>query len=216
MRMQTIVVASRKGGAGKTTLSGHIAVEAERQRVGQVALIDMDPMGSLAAWWNERKADTPVCAEVGDSGLTKTVQQLERSGFSLVVIDTPPFATSEIAAIVRVADLVLVPVIPSPHDLRAIGETIELVEKERKPLVFVVSNASTNGKLTIQAVTALSQHGTVAPPIIHTRQDFRSSMIKGQTVGEVFPKSKSATEVTELWQYLAHRLTKGTAHVAAA
>lgn len=214
--MQTLVVASRKGGAGKTTLSGHVAVEAERQHAGPVALIDMDPMGSLAAWWNERQADTPVCAGVGEGGLTKTLQQLERIGFKLAVIDTPPFATAEIAAIVRLASLVLVPVIPSPHDLRAIGETIELVEAERKPLVFVVSNASTNGKLTIQAVTALSQHGTVSPPIIHTRQDFRSSMIKGQTVGEVFPKSKSAAEITELWQYLDQRLKKGVAHVAAA
>ena len=214
--MQTLVVASRKGGAGKTTLSGHVAVEAERQHAGPVALIDMDPMGSLAAWWNERKADTPVCAGVGEGGLIKAVQQLERSGVKLVVIDTPPFATAEIAAIVRLASLVLVPVIPSPHDLRAIGETIELVEKERRPLVFVVSNASINGKLTIQAVTALSQHGTVAPPIIHSRQDFRSSMIKGQTVGEVFPKSKSAAEIAELWQYLNQRLNKGAAYVAAA
>ena len=161
--MLTLVVASRKGGAGKTTLSGHVAVEAECQNAGPVALIDMDPMGSLAAWWNERKADMPVCAGwVG--GWTKALQHLERSGVNLVVIDTPPFATAEIAAIVRLASLVLVPVIPSPHDLRAIGETIELVEKERKPLVFVVSNASTNGKLTIQAVTALSQYGTVAQP----------------------------------------------------
>jgi chromosome partitioning protein len=214
--MQTLVVASRKGGAGKTTLSGHVAVEAECRHAGPVALIDMDPMGSLAAWWNERKANTPVCAGVGEGGLTKALQQLEHSGVKLVVIDTPPFATAEIAAIVRLASLVLVPVIPSPHDLRAIGETIELVEKERRPLVFVVSNASINGKLTIQAVTALSQHGTVAPPIIHSRQDFRSSMIKGQTVGEVFPKSKSAAEITELWQYLDQRLKKGAAYVAAA
>jgi chromosome partitioning protein len=214
--MQTLVVASRKGGAGKTTLSGHVAVEADRHKAGPVALIDMDPMGSLAAWWNERKADTPVCAGVGKGGLTEALQQLERNGVKLVVIDTPPFATAEIAAIVRLASLVLVPVIPSPHDLRAIGETIELVEKERRPLVFVVSNASINGKLTIQAVTALSQHGTVAPPIIHSRQDFRSSMIKGRTVGEVFPKGKSAAEITELWQYLESRLKKGVAHVAAA
>ena len=74
-------------------------------------------------------------------------------------------------ASLRVASLVIVPVVPSPHDLRAIGETIALVEAERKPMVFVVTNASTNGKLTLQAVTALSQHGTVAPAIIHSRQD---------------------------------------------
>jgi chromosome partitioning protein len=169
----------------------------------------MDPMGSLAAWWNERTADTPVCADVGNGGLARTLKDLQQTGIKLVIVDTPPFATTEVAAILGEASLVVVPVVPSPHDLRAIGETIELVEAQRKPMVFVVSNASTNGRLTLQAVTALSQHGTVAPTIIHTRQDYRSAMIKGRTAGEVFPKSKSASEISELWAYLETRLKKG-------
>ncbi len=216
--MQTLVVCSRKGGCGKTTLSGHLSVESERSGAGPTAIIDMDPMGSLAAWWNERKANTPLCAGVAAGGLRKALHDLERSGIKLAIIDTPPFATAEVAAIVRVADLVIVPVIPSPHDLRAIGETIELVETEKKPLIFVVSNASINGKLTLQAVTALSQHGTVAPAIVHTRQDFRSAMIKGKTAGEAFPSSKSAAEISELWTYIAGRLKRvgEGAHGAAA
>jgi len=209
--MRTIVVASRKGGAGKTTLTGHLAVEAQRNGAGPVAVIDMDPMGSLAAWWNERAANTPVCADVGEGGLAATLATLYQSGIKLVLIDTPPFATTEVAAIVREANLVVVPVVPSPHDLRAIGETIDVVEGQGKPMVFVVNNASTNGKLTLQAVTALSQHGTVAPSILHSRQDFRSAMIKGKTAGEVFPKSKSASEISDLWAYIETRLKKGAA-----
>ncbi|MFL5281813.1 MAG: division plane positioning ATPase MipZ [Rhodopila sp.] len=209
--MRTIVVASRKGGAGKTTVSGHLAVESERQGSGPVAIIDMDPMGSLAAWWNERTADTPVCASIGGVGLAATLQTLNEAGVELVIIDTPPFSTAEVAAVLGEASLVVVPVVPSPHDLRAIGETIELVESQQKPMVFVVSNASTNGKLTLQAVTALSQHGTVAPTVIHTRQDYRSAMIKGHTAGELFPRSKSASEISELWAYLETRLKKGAA-----
>src|SRR4051794_39515401 len=58
--MQTIVVASQKGGAGKTTTARHLAVEAERQGEGPVALIDVDPQGGLARWWNRREAETPV------------------------------------------------------------------------------------------------------------------------------------------------------------
>lgn len=214
--MRTIVLASRKGGAGKTTLSGHIAVQAERTGAGPVAVIDMDPMGSLSAWWNERKAETPVCAGVGEGGLREAIETLRRAGVKLVVIDTPPFATVEVAAIVDLADLVVVPVVPSPHDLRAIGETIEVVESRGKPMVFVVNNASTNGKLTIQAVTALSQHGTVAPAILHSRQDFRSTMIKGMTCGEVYPRSKSAAEVDDLWNYLRNRLARGGGFAEAA
>lgn len=206
--MRTIVVASRKGGAGKSTIAGHLSVEAERHNAGPIAILDMDPMGSLAAWWNERTADTPVYAAVGEGGLSGTLQTLERQGINTVFIDTPPFATAEIAAIVALANLVAVPVVPSPHDLRAIGETIELVEGQGKPMVFVVNNASTNGRLTIQAVTALSQHGTVAPVVIHARQDYRSTMIKGLTAGEVYPKSKSAAEIAGLWEYVARRLEK--------
>jgi chromosome partitioning protein len=209
--MRTIVVASRKGGAGKTTLTGHIAVEAQQRGAGPVAIIDMDPMGSLAAWWNERAANTPVCADVGQGGLSTALATLKASGIKLVVIDTPPFATTEVAAIVGEASLVIVPVVPSPHDLRAIGETIDVVEGQGKPMVFVVNNASTNGKLTLQAVTALSQHGTVAPSVLHSRQDYRSAMIKGRTAGEVFPKSKSASEISELWAYIETRLKKGVA-----
>lgn len=209
--MRVLVTASRKGGAGKSSITGHLAVEAERSGAGPVAVIDMDPMGSIAAWWNERQDDTPVMGAVGKAGLSAALKSLDKTGVKLVFIDTPPFATTEIAAIVSFASLVIVPVIPSPHDLRAIGETIELVETQKKPMVFVVNNASINGKLTIQAVTALSQHGTVAPAIIHSRQDIRSAMIKGRTAGEVFPKGKSAIEISELWSYLAKRLEREAA-----
>src|ERR1700755_2364881 len=121
--MRTVVLASRKGGAGKTTRSGHIAVEAERAGAGPVAVIDMDPMGSLSAWWNARKADTPRAAGGGEGGLEAALEPLRRSGTALCVIDTPPFASEEIGSIVEHSDLVVVPVVPSPHDLRAIGET---------------------------------------------------------------------------------------------
>jgi chromosome partitioning protein len=213
--MRTIAVASRKGGAGKTTIAGHLAVEADRTRAGPVAIIDLDPMGSLASWWNEREAEAPLFASIEGQGLTESLTKLERAGVQLLIIDTPPFASAEITGVIKVANLVVVPVVPSPHDLRAIGDTIDLVESQRKPMVFVVNNASTNGRLTLQAVTALSQHGTVAPTIIHTRQDFRSSMIKGKTAGEIEPGSRSAAEITELWSYLEMRLNKETLNAAA-
>ena len=58
--MHVLVLASQKGGAGKTTLSRHLAVEAERAGAGPVVLLDADPQGGLAAWWNRRQATTPV------------------------------------------------------------------------------------------------------------------------------------------------------------
>jgi chromosome partitioning protein len=214
--MRVLVVASRKGGSGKTTVTGHLAVEAERQSSGPAAIIDLDPMGSAAAWWNQREAKTPVMAGVGEGGLPLALTKLERSGIRTCLIDTPPFAADQITGVVQVATAILIPVVPSPHDLRAIGDTIELVEAVRKPMIFIVNNASTNGRLTLQAVTALSQYGTVAPTVLHTRQDFRSSMIKGRVAGEVSPKGKSASEIAELWSYIENRLIKEAQYGAAA
>ena len=62
--MKVIAVTSQKGGTGKTTLSGHLAVQAERAGHGPIALVDTDPQGSLTQWWNARKADTPALGPV--------------------------------------------------------------------------------------------------------------------------------------------------------
>ena len=58
--MRVLAMASQKGGSGKTTLSGHLAVQAQLSGAGPVCLIDIDPQGSLADWWNEREADMPT------------------------------------------------------------------------------------------------------------------------------------------------------------
>jgi chromosome partitioning protein len=205
--VRTIVLASRKGGVGKTTLSGHIAVQALIAQAGPVALIDMDEQGSLSAWWNVRKADSPGFARVGEGGLARTLEGLRQAGTRIVVIDTPPYATVEIGQIVRFADLVVVPVKPSPHDLRAVGETVDVVQAAGKPFVFVLNEAPTNSLLTVQAVRTLSKHGPVAA-VIKTRQDFRSSMIKGGTVQELYPKGKSTEEIVDLWTEIAGALNK--------
>ena len=150
---------------------------------------------------------------LASAGIHRTLATLKQSGIALVIIDTPPAATADVADMIGVADLVLAPVIPSPNDLRAIGETLDLIEEQNKPLLFVINNASTNGKLTNQALTLLSQHGTVAaadgkPVIIRTRQDFRSSMTDGRTVSELKALSKSAEEIADLWTAVKARLEK--------
>ncbi len=134
-----IAFASQKGGVGKTTLAGHLAVEAERQGAGPVALLDTDPQGSLAAWWNVRAAETPVFVRGELANLKSQLAQLATAGINLVLIDTPPAITENIAAVVRQADLVIIPTRPSPHDLRAVGATVDLVEGTGKPMLFVVN-----------------------------------------------------------------------------
>jgi chromosome partitioning protein len=211
-----VVVASRKGGAGKTSLTAHIAVEAHLRGDGPVVAIDADPMGGLTGWYDARKADEPQCVEpsaLRAHGLAKTLAGLRASGVSLVIIDTAPSASNDVSELIAAADLVLIPVIPSPNDLRAIGETLDMVDAADKPALFVVSNAAANAKLTNQALALLSQHGTLAavngnPVILRTRTDFRSSMTDGRTARELKASSKSAEEVADLWPAVKTRLDK--------
>lgn len=206
--MYTIVAASQKGGSGKTTLSGHLAVEAARAGAGPVALIDTDPQGSLAAWWNVRRAQQPHFVKAGLLDLGAALAQLDKMGVRIAVIDTPPAITASISQVVAHADLVIVPTRPSPHDLRAVGATVDIAERHCKPLIFVINAATARARITGESAVALSQHGVVAPITIHHRVDFAASMIDGRTVGEAVPGSPSAREIRELWQYLQGRLAR--------
>lgn len=206
--MQIMAIASQKGGAGKTTLAAHIAVQAERVGAGPVALVDADPQGSLADWWNERAAETPVFVHTSLMRLRGDVERLRDLGIKLLVIDTPPAITSTISEVIAVSDFVVIPTRPSPHDLRSVARTIDLAERLDKPMVFVINGASSRARITNEAVIALSQHGTLAPSIIHQRTDFASSMIDGRTVMEIPRKSPSATEIADLWAYLGVRMNR--------
>lgn len=206
--MRVLALASQKGGSGKTTLSGHLAVQAQRSGAGPVAMIDLDPQGSLTDWWNEREAELPALAQTSVARLAADIELLRQQGFKLVVIDTPPAITPAILTVIQVAELIVIPTRPSPHDLRAVGATVELCERAHKPLLFVVNAATANARITAEAALALSQHGTVAPIMLHHRTDFAGSMIDGRTVMEVDAGSKSAAEVESLWAYVSDRLEK--------
>jgi len=213
--MLILAFASQKGCVGKTTLAGHLAVEAEAAGGGPVALIDTDPQGSLAEWWNERQAETPLFVRADLASLPAQLAELKRLGVRLVIIDTPPAITENIRAVVDLANLVIIPTRPSPHDLRAVGATVDLVEASGKAMVFVVNGAASRAKINGDAAVALSQHGTVAPVTIHQRVDFAVSMIDGRTVQELDGSSNSAREIAELWIYVNTRISKGVRERAA-
>ena len=212
--MHVIVLASQKGGAGKTTLARHLAVEAERAGHGPVVLIDADPQGGLAGWWNRRVAATPVFFASGLAELPQHIAQARAGGFELVVIDTPPQATSLIAAVVALADLVLIPARPSPDDLDAVGRTVDIAESAHKPMVFVINGATKHARITGQAAIALSQSGTVATATLHHSVALPTSGIDGRTVGELDASSNSAREIAELWKYVYARLRKSARKAA--
>jgi len=203
--MHVIVFAARKGGASKTTLCAHLAVEASRTGTGLVLMTDMDPQQSLAAWWSDRGAEWPRLVGMDMTQLDAQVAKAKAHA-GLLFIDTPPHDSSIMEKVFAVADLVLIPVKPSPHDLKAVGVTVKAVKAAGRPFVFIVTQAVARASITTQAVLALSQHGPVATTIMTYRVDYCGSMTDGRTVQEVAPKGKAAGEIRELWSYVYQHL----------
>ena len=198
--MYVIAIASQKGGSGKTTIAAHLAVRAGLADNGPIVLIDTDPQGSLAEWWHARAADTPQLATVKPEALAANLAELRSYGTAIAIIDTPPALTGSIEQVIALADFILIPVRPSPHDLRAAGGTVELARKAGKPFMFIVNSASPRASLTAQAVAALSEHGRVAPVILYQRTEYAASMIDGRTVSETAASGRSAQEIAGLWE----------------
>jgi chromosome partitioning protein len=211
-RTRVIVVTSQKGGTGKTTIAAHLAVEAGMAGQGPAVLIDTDPQGSLAEWWDARDGESArpdgvsTLARVKLDDLAAKLAELRRNGTMVAIIDTPPAHTTSIEQAIAMADLVLIPARPSPHDLRAIGATVNMTRSAGKPYFFVINGAAPRAHITAEAIAALSEHGRVAPVILYQRTNYASSMIDGRTVMETAAPGRSAEEIAQLWKYLHAQL----------
>lgn len=124
------------------------------------------------------------------------------------MIDTAPTRANENAELFRLADLVLVPVRPSPSDLWAVAATVGLLKQLQRPFLFVVNQATMNANITTQAVAALSHHGPVAETIIGNRVPYASAMVDGHTAPEMQSKGQGAAEIAGLWNNIQHACMK--------
>jgi chromosome partitioning protein len=112
--LKTIVITSQKGGSGKTTLAAHLAVEAERVGDGPAWVIDTDQQANLSLWHERREDDTPQRAEMPFSRVAEGLEALTARGAAYSFIDTPPTISEQTAAVLELADLVLIPVRAGP------------------------------------------------------------------------------------------------------
>lgn len=206
--MRVLALASQKGGSGKTTLAGHLAVQAEQAGAGPVVLIDIDPNGTLATWWNVRDEETPAFAQTTVERLAADIAMLRLQGFRLAIVDTPPLISAPVASVIALAELVVVPTRPYGDELRAAGGTVDLCNRVGKPLLFVVNGAGIDTPIPPEAMMLLAQHGPVAPCPIHQCPDFGHAMLAGRTVIEQRPQTRAAAECAELWNYVSGRLEK--------
>ena len=124
---------------------------------------------------------------------------LARQGAAVCFIDTAPNRDEGITAQFRLADLVLVPVRPSPSDLWAVSATVALLKRAGTPFLFVVNQATLNANITAQAIATLSHHGPVAETIIGIRVHYAAAMTDGHTAPELGAKGPAAQEIAALW-----------------
>jgi chromosome partitioning protein len=123
--MHTIALVCQKGGAGKTTMAVHLAVEG-RRRGYKTLLIDIDPQASAGKIMDRREDEPPDVATEAAARVERAVKAAADQGYELIIVDTVPQADWAGAQAAKVADLVVAPVQPSIVDLDAVDATIDV------------------------------------------------------------------------------------------
>ena len=205
--MITVAVVSQKGGAGKTTLTIQLAVAAELDGK-PTAVIDLDPQASAKSWSDGRNQEAPAVISAQATRLDKDILKTAReAGVKLCLIDTAPHSERDALMAARAADFVLIPCRPAIFDIRAIGNTIDMVNLAKVP-ACVVLNAVKPRKgfadsRTDDAAQAISSYDIeIAPVRIVERVAFEDSITAGQGVLEYDPKGKAAAELQSLYKWL--------------
>lgn len=204
--MKVLAVINGKGGVGKTTMSTHLAVAAER--LGLVtAILDLDPQPSSSLWGDHREATTPAVIAAQAARLPIFLKQARQQEADLIILDTPPKADGTASEAAAHADAILIPVQPKPIDLDALPQTIQLARASGKPFFVVLNNAPIQGSEVADATAALTKAGIeIAPVVMHSRKAFYSHMQIGQTAEESDPNGKAAAETRALMLWIAERV----------
>jgi chromosome partitioning protein len=202
--MKTIAFVNSKGGTGKSTLAAAIGVAAEASGE-KVFMIDLDPQGSLSAWGERRKADTPAVDRIAPDRLPAAIAGLAAGGYTLAIIDTPGLDTPATAAAMRAADLSLIPARASTLDLEATRPTLAALARLNRAYAFVLNScpAGRSGRIA-DASRALSLLGVLAPVMVQ-RMEHVDAVGLGLGVTEL--GGKAADETNALWIWIKQRIS---------
>jgi chromosome partitioning protein len=186
-----IALLSQKGGTGKTTLAVHLAVAA-----GDALIIDTDKQRSAAGWWRERDGDLP---ELVTSSAQNVPKALSATSRQWVFIDTPPHAEEALRAVCAASDFILIPTRPAILDLRAISDSVALVNN--KSAVIVLNSCPPTKGFSVYGLP-------VCPVAISSRVAFSHALTGGLAVTEYEPEGKAAGEIRKLWKWLWQNVSR--------
>jgi chromosome partitioning protein len=202
-----IAVAQQKGGAGKSTVAAHLAV-ALYQNGKRVTLLDIDPQGSLSMWHQLREKQFGK----NYTGITFASSSGWRVGSALgqfkntsdvIIIDSPPHTETESKSAIREADIVIIPMQPSPTDLWATKATMDFAKSEKKVTRILLNRYNPSSKMAKEVVSKVSDilHNSFGNRVL-----FASCLLHGKCVTESDPHSQAAAEVRavtdEIWSLL--------------
>ena len=194
---QIVTISQQKGGTGKTTIAAHLAI-AWSQMKASVAILDVDPQGSLGQWFEarerrlgEERAGLAFRTASG-WGARREATWLARD-HDFVIVDTPPKAEIESRTAMESADLVVVPVQPTPMDLWATEATLKMAAGEDAPAVMVLNRVPPRARLTDEMGVVMNDlGGTAAQAKLGNRVVFASSVGLGSTALEKQSKGAAA------------------------
>lgn len=208
-----IAIVNGKGGVGKSTASINLAGALEKARKS-ILLIDSDPQGTTSDWYKSRKeqpanrllhknlflTDSPWTAEE----LTSKLKQLSKN-YDYVIVDCGPANDLIERTVLTLSDYAIIPVTPSPYDIRSVKKTIDLIrEGQEKAKIKVKPHLLISRKVigTVLAREARQALKTLDVPIMKTEISQRIALceagIEGKTIFEYSPASPAAEEFTNL------------------
>ena len=181
-----------------------------------VALFDLDPQASACFWADRRKAsgkgETPVVRDVNHNRLPHVLEAMQQAGCDLVVLDCPPVHRDIADEAIKVADMVLIPTRAEALDIRAMTQTVRLVQQMNKRPSVVLTFCPPSGAEVEQARDIVVQLGADLSPVeIHQRKAFSRAQQEGLAAQEYEPAGKAASEIQRLYDY-SHITLYGAAH----